>query len=176
MSARLGTRDELSEEARLADPGLAHDSDLGSLASVKLGQRTLEQREFVGTSNELPGNHDRSSPVPPGPSPANVDEERASGSGCAPDVGTSVSAQAEPMARYVLHHQHRAHDCRAAFTAFKGHGSPLRHRSTVASCWSGGHEIWWTVDAESATDALAQLPRYVADRTTATRVDDVEIP
>jgi hypothetical protein len=80
------------------------------------------------------------------------------------------------MARYVLHHRHQAHECGVVFTAFKGHESPLRRQATVASCRSGGHEIWWTVDAASETDALALLPFYVAERTTVTGVNEVEIP
>ena len=63
-----------------------------------------------------------------------------------------------------------------AFAAFKGHDSPLRHRSTLASCISGGHSIWWTVEAAGADDAFALLPFYVAQRTDATRVGDVLIP
>ena len=80
------------------------------------------------------------------------------------------------MSRYLLHHRHDPHECGVAFAAFKGHDSPLRHQATLASCRSGGHEIWWTVDTASETDALALLPRYVAERTTATRVNEVEIP
>ena len=44
------------------------------------------------------------------------------------------------------------------------------------SCRSGGHEIWWTVDAESEQEALGLLPYYVAERTTITRVSEVRIP
>jgi hypothetical protein len=62
------------------------------------------------------------------------------------------------------------------FASFQGHDSPLRRRATLASCRSGGHAIWWTVEAESEADALALLPYYVAERTTATRVSEVEIP
>lgn len=62
------------------------------------------------------------------------------------------------------------------FASFKGHASPLRHRATFASCRSGGHDIWWTVDADSNTEALRLLPFYVAQRTTSTRVSEVEIP
>ena len=47
---------------------------------------------------------------------------------------------------------------------------------TLASCLSGGHEIWWTVEAATDEDALAHLPFYVAERTTTTRVSEVEIP
>ena len=80
------------------------------------------------------------------------------------------------MSRFVLHHRHEAHECGAVFASFKGHNSPLRHQKTLASCRSGGHSIWWTVDAASEGDALALLPSYVAARTTAAEVSDVDIP
>jgi hypothetical protein len=80
------------------------------------------------------------------------------------------------MTRYLLQHQHEPHECGVVFTSFKGHESPLRHQPTLASCRSGGHAIWWTVDAASEADALGLLPHYVAQRTTATRVSEVEIP
>jgi hypothetical protein len=80
------------------------------------------------------------------------------------------------MHRYLLQHRHDPHECGAVFASFKGHHSPLRHRSTLASCRSGGHAIWWTVEAASECDALALLPGYVAERTTATSVSEVEIP
>jgi hypothetical protein len=40
----------------------------------------------------------------------------------------------------------------------------------------GGHEVWWTVTAADADEALARLPRYVAERTTASRVAKIEVP
>jgi hypothetical protein len=80
------------------------------------------------------------------------------------------------MAHYLLHHHHEPHECGVVFASFKGHESPLRHRPTVASCHSGGHAIWWTVDAATERDALGLLPAYVADRTTATSVSEVDIP
>ena len=80
------------------------------------------------------------------------------------------------MNRYLLQHRHEAAECGVVFASFKGHESPLRHRATLASCRSGGHAIWWTVEAASEADALGLLPFYVAERTTATRVQEVEIP
>jgi hypothetical protein len=80
------------------------------------------------------------------------------------------------MHRYLLQHRHEPHECGVVFASFKGHESPLRRRATLASCRSGGHAIWWTVEAASEADALRQLPFYVAERTTATRVQEVEIP
>ena len=80
------------------------------------------------------------------------------------------------MTRYLLHHSHEPQECGVVFASFKGHHSPLRHRPTLASCRSGGHEIWWTVEANGEEDALALLPPYVAARTTATPVSEVPIP
>lgn len=80
------------------------------------------------------------------------------------------------MTRYLLHHRHGPDECGVVFTSFKGHASPLRHRTTLASCRSGGHAIWWTVEAESEQAALEFLPFYVAERTTVTRVSEVQIP
>lgn len=62
------------------------------------------------------------------------------------------------------------------FASFHGHDSPLRRQSTLASCRAGGHAIWWTVDAASEAEALALLPSFVAERTIATEVSDVDIP
>jgi len=81
-----------------------------------------------------------------------------------------------PMPRYLLHHRHEPRECGVVFASFKGHDSPLRHQATLASCRSGGHAIWWTVDAASEEDALGLLPVYIAERTTVARVSEVDIP
>jgi hypothetical protein len=80
------------------------------------------------------------------------------------------------MPRYLLHHRHEPQECGVAFAAFKGHGSPLRRTVTVGSCVSGGHDIWWLVDAPAPEDAIAQLPHFVAARTTVTEIREVQIP
>jgi hypothetical protein len=80
------------------------------------------------------------------------------------------------MPRFLVHHRHEPHQCGIAFTAFKGHDSPLRHRAALASCATGGHAIWWALEAASEDDALRQLPFYVAQRSTVTQVTAVEIP
>ncbi len=80
------------------------------------------------------------------------------------------------MPRYLLHHHHEPHDCGAVFASFKGHESPLRHQATLASCVAGGHEIWWDVESGDEEHALALLPFYVAERTTAIKVSEVVIP
>jgi hypothetical protein len=93
-----------------------------------------------------------------------------------PDVAPAAARDAGLMSRYLLEHRHEPNDCGVVFAAFKGFQSPLRHRSTLALCRSGGHAIWWTVDAESAEAALKLLPYYVAERTKVSRVAEVRIP
>jgi len=78
--------------------------------------------------------------------------------------------------QYLLQHRHEQKDCGAVFASFKGYDSPLRHGATIGSCRSGGHELWWTVEAASEVEALELLPLYVAERTTATKVSEVGIP
>jgi hypothetical protein len=80
------------------------------------------------------------------------------------------------MPRYLLYHHHLPRDCGAVFASFTGHLSPLRRTPTTASCPYGGHEIWWDVRTDSEQAALALLPFYVATRTTAIPVAEVEIP
>jgi hypothetical protein len=78
--------------------------------------------------------------------------------------------------RYLLQHVHTAKECGAAFASFSGHDSALRHQPTMASCLFGGHAIWWEVAAASEAEALQLLPFYVAQRTVAIAIADVEIP
>ena len=77
---------------------------------------------------------------------------------------------------FLIRHRHDPSECAVVFAAFKGHESALRHRATLASCAFGDHTIWWAVDAASEHDALELLPFFVAERSTATRVAEVEIP
>jgi hypothetical protein len=80
------------------------------------------------------------------------------------------------VARFLLQHRHAPDECRIVFASFKGLDSPLRHRATVASCRSGGHAIWWMVDAPTEAEATRLLPFFVAERTTVSQVSDVQIP
>jgi hypothetical protein len=103
-------------------------------------------------------------------------EKSGCGSGCPPDVAATPRRQARRMSRYLLHHHHESDECGVAFAAFRGFESRLRHQTTLASCRSGGHSIWWTVEASSEDDALALLPFFIAERTTVTPVGEVQIP
>ena len=80
------------------------------------------------------------------------------------------------MKRFLVHNHHAADECGVTFAAFKGHASPLRRHETASSCLSGGHEVWWFVEAATAEAALALLPGYVAERSTAIPIREVLIP
>jgi hypothetical protein len=80
------------------------------------------------------------------------------------------------MAVFLLSHRHEPRECAAAFAAWHGFDSPLRHGCVSSSCLTGGHGLWWCVEAAEPTGALALLPSFVADRTIAIEVREVEIP
>ena len=80
------------------------------------------------------------------------------------------------MASFVLTHRHQPHECAVVFAAWQGFDSPLRHTPAPSTCLTGGHALWWRVHADDRAAALALLPRYVAERTEAEQVRDVEIP
>jgi hypothetical protein len=80
------------------------------------------------------------------------------------------------MPRYMVHHRHQRNECRVAFAAWRGFSSPLRSRTTIASCGFGGHEMWWQVEADSEVEALALLPDWVARRTLIARIGEVGMP
>jgi hypothetical protein len=86
------------------------------------------------------------------------------------------SAHARPMALYVLQHHHQPAECPAAFAAWNGFDSPLREASAWSSCPTGGHHLWFLVEAADGDTALGQLPRYLAERTEAVRVTAVRMP
>jgi hypothetical protein len=86
----------------------------------------------------------------------------------------ACSGDTRSMARYLLRHRRQPRECGIVFASFKGSQSPLRHQAALASCYFGGHEIWWTADAEA--DAVRLVPFYVAQRTTVTRVSGAQIP
>ena len=80
------------------------------------------------------------------------------------------------MPCFLLHHRHQADECGVVFASFRGHDSSLRRQPTIASCRTGGHAIWWRVEADSKDDALALLPFFVSVRTSVTKVSEVTIP
>ena len=80
------------------------------------------------------------------------------------------------MPRFLIHHRHLARECGIAYSSFRGHESSLRHRAALTSCDSGGHGIWWVVEAATDADALALLPFFIAERSTAVAVAEVRIP
>jgi hypothetical protein len=102
--------------------------------------------------------------------------DQGAGSGFGTDVAATVSEHAAHMPRFLIHHRHEPRECGVVYAAFRGHDSPLRHRAKLASCSYGEHAIWWCVETTGEAEALGLLPYYVAQRATATRVTEVEIP
>jgi hypothetical protein len=80
------------------------------------------------------------------------------------------------MPYFLLQHRHTPDECAAAFAAWTGFQSPLRHGSAASTCLAGGHALWWRVQANDAAAALAMLPLFVARRTVPIEVRDIEIP
>jgi hypothetical protein len=78
--------------------------------------------------------------------------------------------------KFVLTHSHGPEECGIAIAAWKAYPSPLRRGRPLGSCATGGHRLWWTVEAADSSAALAQLPPYVAKRTVAEEVREVPIP
>ena len=80
------------------------------------------------------------------------------------------------MPLFLLHHRHEPGECDAAFAAWQGFSSPLRRHAAPSTCLVGGHALWWRVEAANQGHALALLPDFVAHRTDAIEVRDIEIP
>jgi hypothetical protein len=80
------------------------------------------------------------------------------------------------MPLFLLQHRHEPGECDAAFAAWRGFSSPLRRHPVPSTCLVGGHALWWRVEAPNQRQALALLPDFVARRTDAIEVRDIEIP
>jgi hypothetical protein len=80
------------------------------------------------------------------------------------------------MATFILTHRHAPEECGIAVAAWKGFASRLRHGRPLGSCATGGHHLWWTVEAADQRGALSLLPPYVAARTVAHEVREVPLP
>jgi hypothetical protein len=80
------------------------------------------------------------------------------------------------MPTYLLQHRHRPDECEAAFAAWQGFASPLRGSSALSTCLEGAHELWWVIPARDSTAVIELLPRFVAERSSVTRVREVSIP
>ncbi len=80
------------------------------------------------------------------------------------------------MPKFVLTHTHGPDECAVSVASWRGFVSPLRHGRPLGSCAHGGHCVWWTVDATDEAAALSLLPDYVARRTVAAEVREVNLP
>ena len=96
--------------------------------------------------------------------------------GATPMSAPAGRAHDPPMHQYLLYHRHGSGDCATSFAAWNGFHSALRRTSAPSTCAFGGHEVWWSVTAADDCEALALLPKYVADRTLAVRCSEVDVP
>jgi hypothetical protein len=71
------------------------------------------------------------------------------------------------MASFLLTHQHEPQECAVVAAAWREFANPLCDRWPYGSCRSGGHRLWWAVNAADQRAALSLLPSYVAQRTVA---------
>jgi hypothetical protein len=78
--------------------------------------------------------------------------------------------------QFLLSHSHKEAECAAAFAAWSGVESSLRHQTTIAGCEHGHHRVFWIVEAPNEESALELLPGFVASRTVVTPVREVLIP
>jgi hypothetical protein len=90
--------------------------------------------------------------------------------------GGGLALKITVVRRYLLSHSHSESECAAAFAAWSGVESRLRHQRTIAGCEHGDHRVFWIVEAENEESALELLPGFVASRTEVTPVRDVLIP
>ena len=110
-AARVGASGELREEARLADPRLAHQRERSGPPASSSARASSSDAAGLGAPNEVLGYRDHS---PSG--------EHRSGSGskirvlprCRPG---QRGGRLGPMSRYLLHHRHEAHECGVVFAA-----------------------------------------------------------
>jgi hypothetical protein len=80
------------------------------------------------------------------------------------------------MPLFYLHHRHGPAECAAAFAAWRGFDSPLRHRPVAGTCLTGGHCLLWLIEAGDGEEAAANLPAFVAARTEVIEVREIDVP
>ena len=88
----------------------------------------------------------------------------------------AAEVETRGMPEFLLHHEHEPDECAAAFAAWAGFDSPLRRRPAASTCLTGGHALWWRVEAVDPGSALRLLPRFLAERTTPIEIREVPIP
>jgi len=92
------------------------------------------------------------------PATSSSDRRDQGGLRVAPRCQADVSAARSSRVPLPPRAPPRARRMRRRLRLVQGHATPLRHRATLASYRSGGHAIWWTVEAATEGDALRLLP------------------
>jgi hypothetical protein len=176
VSSSVSPINELLEQAGLPDARFTHDLEGRRPSAGQLREGVFEKSELSDTSDEWSGGRGHDSSLqfrvghPPGRGQATEDQ------GATPMSRPPNGVRVGYVALFLIHHRHEPHECGAVFASFKGKSTPLRHGTALASCGDGGHAIWWAVEARNEAAALDQLPHYVLERASATRVTSVDIP
>jgi len=120
----LGAVAERLQKSRLADAGLALDGHARRAPVIELVERVLEPSQLRFAPDQRPGapvrvhrageHNPRAGPV------------QGAGSGCPSDEPEGVRSDYRCMPVFL--HEHRPHECEAAFGAWHGFKSLLRHR------------------------------------------------
>ena len=178
LPARVRARGELGEQAGLADARLPDQLDRDRHAPESSSARDVDRATPSSSARPTRCSACRATfllrlRIDQGRPP---DEIRVRDQGAAPMSAGRRGARLDVMSRYLLHHRHEPHECGVVFAAFKGHDSPLRHQPTLASCAPAGTRSGGPSMPQPRRKRSRCCPFYVAERTTATSVSEVEIP
>ena len=176
MHPRASARPASSASSRvLPIPGSPWTTSGADRPVAQLAEGAIDRLQFGGAPDEMVGDLGHGEGL-------RAEHNPAAGSGCEIGVparcrGARSACSLARMPRYLVHHRHEPHQCGIAFAAFKGHDEPAapspgaRLVRSTATTRSGGRSR-----PPSEDDARRQLPFFVAQHSTVTRVTEVLIP
>ena len=174
VAAGIRARRELGQHAALADPGLADDLERAGPPAAELVEGPLQTLDGGAAPDQLRGGLGHRRVLAARITAARwfrVPDQGAPRMSGAASAGRLVRCRASSSSTVMR--PTSAARCSPRSGASR---APCATADALASCATGGHRIWWAVEAADDEGALAHVPFYVAERATATRVDEVRIP
>ena len=173
VAALVRAGGELGQQPRLADPRLADQLERSRTPALELARALIERFELGGAADERLGKRGMglSASITQG-----AREFRVQDQGGLPMSGRAIESNlvaCPASSSTTATSRVSAASCSPPSGATRARCATS---ATLASCAFGGHAIWWSVEAAGEAEALGLLPFFVAERATATRVDDVDIP
>ena len=184
LELRCGAREhELAARARrvarssarsgvLPMPGSPTSSSAAGLPLVELGEDAIELAELLGAPDEVLGKHGHS-----------VRHHDRSGTPRNREIRVLPRCRREPsrvrlarVPRYMLHHRHEPHECGVVFASFKGSRKPAAPPGDARLVPLRGARDLVDRRGRIRDGGARAAPFYVAERTTAESVSEVEIP